>query len=616
MMKYKEKLNIFLNSSKNILRTIILLWNSSRLSFIMTFIITVLNGIIVTINMVISKYLIDSVVNALKEKNPISSINSVLFWLEIEFAVAIFSYVLTRINTYFSTMQSKYLKKDISRLLINKAKELDLAYFENDEFYNKIEKADEQSSYITLQVVNDLTQIIKNISTLVGSILIVFELSPIIVILCIFTSIPVFIINMKIYKAKYDVYSGRIEQTRLARYLQRYMMDYTNIKEIKLNRIGDYLLKHILKIYDKNLELDKKVAKKQFMSLSLVDIFSTAISYAYKIFVIYITLIKSLSIGTMNMYISALTNVDEAIKNTLENCASLYSNNLYIENLFDVLDLKRIMIEKKDPIEFKNKISNSIEFKNVSFKYPNSKKYALKNISFKIKANETCAIVGLNGCGKTTIIKLLVRLYDPTEGEIYIDGINIKEFSFESLYKSIGVVFQDFLKYPFTVKENIGFGNVEYMNDIELIKDSSKKANAYTFIEGLKNNFDTKLQKMWSDGVDLSLGQWQKLALSRAFMSNACLLVLDEPTASIDAKSEYDLFKDFKKLMGKGTSILISHRFSTVKMADSIIVLRDGEIIEKGTHKSLMLNRSMYYELYMMQAEAYIDDKNCSNEAG
>ncbi|URZ17654.1 ABC transporter ATP-binding protein [Clostridium felsineum] len=614
-----KKLGGFFSSSKNIIKTIKLLWESSKLSFIATLIITVLNGIIVPINMVISKYLIDSVVNALKNKNPIDSLSKVLFWLIVEFGVITFSYIISRINTYFSTIQSKCLNNSISELLIKKANELDLSYFENDEFYNKIEKANSQAVGTTIQIVNALTQIVKNFTTLVGAIVIVFQLSPIILLLCIMTSIPMFIINVKIYKQKYNIYSKRIEKTRLARYLQMVMMDYVPVKEIKLNRIGNWLEKIILSIYKENLNQDKKIEKKQLLIMSIVDIFNTIISYGYKVYVIFITLTQRLSIGSMNMYISALTNLEDSVKNTLENFASLYSNNLYIENLFYVLDLKPLILKNNSgKKEFKNDIRDSIEFRNVSFKYPNSKNYALKNVSFKIEANENCAIVGLNGCGKTTLIKLLTRLYDPTEGEIYIDDINIKEFNIESLYKGIGIVFQDFMKYPFDVKKNIGFGNIDNLDNFELIKTAAKKANAYTFIQGLSNKFDTKLQKMWSNGVDLSLGQWQKLAISRAFMSNACLLILDEPTASIDAKSEYELFKDFKKLMGKGTSILISHRFSTVKMSDKIIVLKDGEIIEQGNHDSLIKNDGLYAELYNMQADAYLvdEDKNIDGSKG
>ncbi|URZ01766.1 ABC transporter ATP-binding protein [Clostridium felsineum] len=616
-MKYDKAIkmiNNFLSSSKNIIKTVNLLWKSSKLSFIVTFSVTILNGIITPINIVISKYVIDSVVNALKNRNPMDSVNKVIFWLLVEFMIVTFSYILGRLNTYFSVIQSKSLSNNIAELLIKKANELDLSYFENDEFYNKIEKANDQAAGTTIQVVNDLMQIVQNFTTLVGAIVIVLQLNPIILCLCFMTSIPMFLINVMLYKKKYDIYNKRIEKTRLAHYLQNIMMDYASVKEIKLNRIGNYFKEFIVLTYKNNLKQDKGIEKKRLLIMSIVDSFNTILSYGYKVYVIFITLTQRLSIGSMNMYIAALTNLENSIKNTLENFSSLYSNNLYIENLFYVLDLKPLIAKDNGgKINFINKIYNSIEFKNVSFKYPNSKKYALKNVNLKIEANKNCAIVGLNGCGKTTLIKLLTRLYDPIEGDIYIDGVNIKEFNIESLYKGIGIVFQDFMKYPFDVKKNIGFGNIDKLDKFDLIEQAAKKANAYNFIQGLSNKFDTKLQKMWSNGVDLSLGQWQKLAISRAFMSDACLLILDEPTASIDAKSEYELFKDFKDLMGMGTSILISHRFSTVKMADKIIVLKDGQIIEEGNHDTLIKNKGLYAELYNMQADAYLLDGGKKN---
>lgn len=608
MLEIKSKINNIKRINGFILKTIKIIWNSSKLSFIATLLITFINGVILPINMIISKYLIDSVINTLSNKNMPKYRNEVFMWLFIEFSVTILSYLINRINTYFSDIQIKALNNHIAQLLIRKANELDLSYFENNDFYNKIEKANNQSAYSTMAIVNSLNEIVKNFSTLIGSIAIVIQLNPLMLMLCMLTSIPMFFINIKFSKMKYDIYSNRIEKTRFAEYLQKIMLNYNSIKEIKLNRLGLYFEKLILSTYRTNLDKDKAVGKKQLMSLSVTDILSTIISYIYKFYVIFVTLSKGLTIGSMNMYISALTNVDSSIKNTLSNVSELYSNNLYIENLFYILDLQPIINDSPNPVLFKSIINDCIEFKNISFKYPKSNKYVLKNISFKIKANQTCAVVGLNGCGKTTLIKLLTRLYDPTEGEILIDGVNIKDYSLDSLYKYVNVVFQDFMKYPFTVRENIGFGDIENVNNINSIEAAARKSNAYDFIQNLDKKFDTKLEKLWSNGVELSLGQWQKLAISRAFMSDSAILILDEPTASVDAQSEYEIFNNFKELVGNRTSILISHRFSTVKMADLIIVLEDGKLVENGTHHSLILKKGLYYKLYTMQAEAYLDD--------
>lgn len=588
------------------LKTVKLLWKSSRISLIITLIINIFNGIINPLNLIISKYLIDSVIDTLSNKE---NYRCVIFWIIIEFASVILSKIIQRINAYYSIIQVKILNKYIADLIIKKSNELDLSFFENSEFYNKIEKVNKQSAFSAMAIMNSLMQIIKSFTTLIGSIVIVIQLSPIMFILCFVTSIPMFLINIKISDYKYNVFNEIIEKTRFAEHLQNLILNYNNIKEIKLYRLGKWFYNLILSIYEENLNKEKSVEKKRLFNLSLVDCFGEIISYLYKFYIIITTITNGLTIGSMNMYINSITNVDSSIKTVLDNISELYSSNLYIEDLFYVLELKPVIIEKENPKEFNKNTKNCIEFRNVSFKYPGTDKFVLKNVSFKINENQNCALVGLNGCGKTTITKLLVRLYEPTEGEILIGGININEFSLESIYKYINVVFQDFMKYPFTVRENIGFGNIEKIDDINAIEESAKKANAYDFIQELTDKFNTKLGKLWSDGKELSLGQWQKLAISRAFMGDTSILVLDEPTASVDAETEYEIFKSFKDLVGNKTSLLISHRFSTVRDSDKIILLNDGKVEEIGTHEELMNNNGLYFKLFNMQAEGYGERK-------
>ncbi|MDT8715350.1 ABC transporter ATP-binding protein [Clostridium sp. 19966] len=607
MSKFHKVADNVKNVMNFLLRTVKIILKGSTISSIVTLIITIFNGIIISLNVVVSKYIIDNVVLAVNNK---SYVHAVYFWVAVEFGLAVFSSLINRVNAYFCRIQVKELNNYIAKLIIEKSNELDLSYFENSDFYNKMQKANDQASSATISIVYGITDMIKSFSILVGAVVIVIQLNPLLLGLCMLTAIPMFFVDVKISRMIYDVYSKRTEKTRFARNLQKIMLHYNSIKEVKLNRIGHFFQNIILSIYSENLRQDKNVGKKQFKELSLIDCLNTVISYIYKLYIIFLTLSRGLTIGSMTMYMSALTNVDTSVKETLGGITGVYENNLYIENLFYVLDLKPKISDNALSKIFNNTVMNCIEFRNVSFKYPNSNNYVLKNVSFKIKANESCAIVGLNGCGKTTLIKLLTRLYDPAEGEIYIDGVNIKEYSIESLYKGISVVFQDYMKYPFTVKDNIGFGNIENKDNMTLIESCARKSRAFDFIDKLDNKFDTKLEKIWENGVELSLGQWQKLAIARAFMSNASILILDEPTASVDAKSEYELFKNFKELVGNRTSILISHRFSTVKMADLILVLNQGKIVEEGTHDSLMQNNGLYAELFTMQAEAYNMDSD------
>lgn len=589
---------------RNILKTLKIIWQSSKLITSFLLFATILEGALLPINMIISKYLIDSVANILAANNE-GSMNKVFMWLFFQFIAAIFLYVLNQLRGYLYQYQSKLLNINISESLMEKNNELDVSYFEDDEFYDNIEKANDESISRSFEILDLIILLVKNVASLIGAAVIVFTLNPYILIISFIASIPIFLVNVKLSKKIYDVFDKRIQEARFARHLRRIMIHPNNIKEIKIYRLGNYFQDNILSIFREHLNQDKRVGKLRLKELTAVGILNSIISYSFKLYVVFMTIKNGLTIGSMTMYISALSNVDESIKSVLDNIVSLYANNLYIENLFSVLDLKPKIDNDLSLPPINKKILSSIEFRNVSFKYPNTDKYVLKDINLKIYSNETCAIVGLNGSGKTTMVKLLARLYDPTEGEIYIDGKNIKEYNLESLYKYISIVFQDFMKYPFTVKDNIGFGNIDKVKNMDLIKSAAEKSGASEFIKKLPSKYDTKLEKSWTGGTDLSLGQWQKLAISRAFMNDSSIIVLDEPTASLDAEAEYKLFQNFKELIGNSTCVLISHRFSTVKMADRIYVINDGSVVEAGDHKSLIREGGLYAQLFNMQAEAY-----------
>lgn len=603
--KITNHLSIIRGFAQSIQKVLRLIWKCSKLNTSFFLLVTVIEGLILPLNMISMKFFLDSVTNAISVNGENKSLNHVFFWLTVQFLITISGQLITQLNRYLYDCQSRLLNTYISKLLIEKTNELDISYFEDATFYDNIEKANNESISRSMAILETLMQLIKSLSTLVGAISIVFSLNPIIILLSIFTTIPMFLVNVKLSRTRYDIFTERMQEARFARYIQSMIMHYNNVKEIKLYRLGEFLRNIVLSINTKHMEQDKKMGKYQLKNLSLINILNNTVSLVFQIYVVLETIVNGLTIGSMTMYITALTNVDGAIRNVLNNMASLYTNNLYIENLFWVLNLKpKIRTNLKQEV-FCNRIFKSIEFKNVSFKYPNSEKYVLKNINLTIKSGQTCALVGLNGCGKTTIAKLLSRLYDPTEGSIYIDGRDIREYNLETLHKSISVVFQDFVKYPFTVKQNIGFGNIHKMDDFEQIQLAAKKSGAKEFIEKLSEKYNTKLEKMWTNGTDLSLGQWQKIAISRAFMSDACILILDEPTASLDAEAEYALFQNFKELIGNATCVLISHRFSTVKMADIIYVIKDGQVVESGDHSKLMSQGELYSKLFNMQAEAY-----------
>ena len=305
------------------------------------------------------------------------------------------------------------------------------------------------------------------------------------------------------------------------------------------------------------------------------------------------------------MFLSIFRQSQQSITSLLGNFNNLYESNLYLDNLLDYLKITPVLVNPKDGLMAPSPIEQGIRFQNVSFKYPGSDVFVLKNINLFIPPGESIALVGLNGAGKTTLVKLLTRLYDPTEGEILLDGHDLREYDLASLHQRFGVIFQDFVRYQFSVRENIGFGQVDELENLEKIKDAAERGGADQVIEGMPNGYETILGRRWEKGLELSGGQWQKIALARAFMRNAEALILDEPTSALDAEAEYEIFKRFRELMSGRIAVLISHRFSTVRMADRIVVLSDGLIVELGSHAELMARGGPYSRLFELQAEGY-----------
>jgi ATP-binding cassette subfamily B protein len=312
-----------------------------------------------------------------------------------------------------------------------------------------------------------------------------------------------------------------------------------------------------------------------------------------------------ITLGAMTMYLSIFRSSQNVFQTLFFGLSDLYENALFMSNLFAFLDLKPQMPVTANPIALPRPIVHGLEFRHVSFKYPDRGAYALRDVSLTIRPGEKIALVGANGAGKTTFVKLLTRLYDPSEGQVLIDGIDLREVDPKELQKRIGVIFQDFVRYHLPVRENIGFGQIDELENEARIIDSATRAGADATIRGLPQGYDTMLGKWFERGNDLSGGEWQKVALARAFMREAEVLVLDEPTAALDAMNEYAIFQRFRELTDNKIALLISHRFSTVRMADRIVVLEDGHIIETGTHAELLALGGEYAKLFTIQAEGY-----------
>ncbi len=580
-------------------RVINLLWKSSKATFIKTIGTSIAAGITIPITLLVWKYLLDNVGTALVS----GTVRSVLGWLIIYFILNYFQSVLTRVKDYYQNIMASYLNRYTSDVILTKIKNTDMKYFDDSGLYDKIRRVNEESTGRSLSLLGTITELIQSFSSLIGTIMVLTRLNVGVTLLCFLICVPTLLVSMKMAVTQYNVYIRRFEGLRFIAYLKEIVTAYENVKEMKIYHVHDFFKKHILDQYNKYIAEDKRIRGGFCRKLSLTDFGEEIAILGFKAYVTVKIIVTKKTIGDFSLYISSIDNFRASTTTILNTIASIFEDGLYIRNLFEFLDMKT-QEEGKNSKSFDREF-HTIEFKNVWFKYPQSEQYILKNISFKLEARKCYSIVGLNGSGKTTIVKLLLKLYNPDKGEIFIDGVNLKDINTKDYQEHLGAVFQDFVKYPLTVRENIGCGNVEELFNTDLIHSAAEKSGAAAFIPSLPEKYETQLHREWTGGVQLSLGQWQKIAISRIFMKDFPIVVLDEPTASLDPKSEYEIYQQFRKLMEGRTCLLIAHRFSTVKLADKIFVLKDGTMIESGSHTELMTLNGEYAQLYNMQAETY-----------
>jgi len=392
---------------------------------------------------------------------------------------------------------------------------------------------------------------------------------------------------------------------RQAGYLSWILTDSSHAKEIRLFDLGPLFIGRFRDLRRKLRKGRLALTRRRSITDFAAHMIATTAIYGSYVYVAYEAIWGKITLGDLVMYYQAFQRVQGFLKGMLGSLAGLYESNLFLSNLYEFLDLKRTVIEPVHASPFPQPMQRGIVLNHVSFQYPAGARKVLEDISLTIRPGEVVALVGENGSGKTTLIKLLCRLYDPTGGTIAIDGVDLRQFETKALRHEIAIIFQDYAHYHLTARENIWFGNTELAPDHEHVIDAARRSGADDVISGLPHGYDTILGKRFEDGEELSIGEWQKVALARAFMRDAQIIVLDEPTSSMDAKAEYEVFQSFRQLVSGRTAILISHRFSTVRMADRIYVLKQGSVIEGGTHEELVRMRGTYARLFEMQARHY-----------
>lgn len=492
----------------------------------------------------------------------------------------------------------------VNVLILEKALTLDLRQFEDSEFYDKLTNARREASVRPLSLVNRTFGLVQNALSLFTYGILLVNFSGWAVVVLILAAMPVFIAETKFAGEGFRLFSWRAAETRQQHYLENLLAREDFVTEVKLYQLGDMLLGRYRSLFDQLYGEDRDLTLRRGFWGYLLGLVSTGAFYLAYAWIVLETVLGKISLGDMTMYLTVFRQGQSTFSNALTSIGGMYEDNLYLSNLYDFLEEEVPKSWGKATIGLNSQ--DGIRFENVSFTYPGSSKPALTNISLHLKPREKLAIVGENGSGKTTLIKLLTRLYTPDSGRIFLDGLDLQEWDVDVLRRRIGVIFQNFVRYQFTVGENIGVGDVEHLENKTRWKTAAEKGMAQSFIDQLPQSFHTQLGRWFKEGQELSGGQWQKIALSRAFMrSQADILVLDEPTSAIDAQAEFEIFNHFRAITQNQMVLLISHRFSTVRMADKIVVIENGEVIEQGTHEELLQLGGRYAKLFLLQAAGY-----------
>ena len=586
-------------------RAVNLVWTTSHTLTIILAILTLVAGLLPAAVAYIGKLIVDAVV-ATRNSTLQENLNTSLPLMYVGFeAVAVA--LLAGSQRGLSIAQSLLrvlLGQRVNVLIIEKALTLDLSQFEDSEFYDKMTNARREASSRPLSLVNRTFGLVQNALSLLtyGALLINFSAWAVVVL--ILAAVPAFVAETRFAGQAFRLFRWRAPETRQQRYLETLVAREDFAKEVKLYQLGEMLLGRYRSLFDQLYGEDRDLTIKRGFWSYLLGLLSTATFYIAYAWIVIETVVGRISLGDMTMYLTVFRQGQTTFSSALTSIGGMYEDNLYLSNLYEFL-------EEEVPIRYGRAIKGTnpqdgIRFENVSFTYPGSTTPALKSISLHLKPGEKLAIVGENGSGKTTLIKLLTRLYTPESGRILLDGLNLEEWDLDELRRRIGVIFQNFVRYQFTVGENIGVGDVEKLEDEKAWEIAAEKGMAQPFIERLPDGFTTQLGRWFKNGQELSGGQWQKIALSRAFMRNSAdILVLDEPTSAIDSQAEYEIFDRFRNLTKDKMVVLISHRFSTVRMADKIVVIEQGEVLETGTHEELLQANGRYATLFSLQAQGY-----------
>jgi len=591
-----------LSALRNVPPVLKIVWESGPLVVSLGIVFRLITSLVPIAALWITKLIIDGIVRAVSNHQPVPTS---LWWLvAAEFSVAIFGSVLTRTIDYLDALLADKYTRHVSIQVMRHASDLDLIAYEDPVYYDRLERARVQATD-RLGMIQSIGRLVQQVITAASLSISILLFSPWLLLLLIAGILPAFFGESHF---AFLGYAKNFRQTPMRREL-----DYLRVlggsreaaKELKLFRLKDFLIARFTKlsdeIYDENVDL----ARRRLIAGSFLSMIGTGGYYSAYVYVIWRTVNGALSIGTLTFLTGAIVQASSNIQLIFSTLSSIADQALFLTDLLAFFEMKPTIRSKPTALPAPRPIKQGFEFRNVSFRYPGNSRLVLNDLNFHLHPGERVALIGENGEGKTTLVKLMTRLYDPVAGQVLLDGVDLRDYDLDDLYREIGVIFQDFMRYEMTARQNIAVGQIDKHDDIASLKMAARKSMADEVIERLPKDYEQMLGRRFETGVDLSGGEWQKVALARAYLRDAQVLILDEPTAALDARSEFEVFQRFAELTTGKSALFISHRFSTVRMADRIVVLENGKVAEDGNHEELSRLGGRYAEMFEMQAASY-----------
>jgi ATP-binding cassette subfamily B protein len=596
---FKERLSAL----KNLPELFKLVWQSSPQKTTMSFILRILRSAMPVALLYVGKLIIDEVVHLNRSGN---GNGYQLLWelVALEFGLAVLVDGLNRMINLLDSLLGDLFSNYTSIQIMRHATTLDLDQFEDSVFYDKLERARQQTigrSILLSQVMGQVQDFISMGFLLTG----LFAFNPWLILLLLIAIIPSFLGESYFNSKNYALTRSQTPERRELDYVRYLGASDATAKEIKIFGLSDFIINRFKVLSHQFYTDNSKLAVRRSAWGTFFSILGTIGYYAAYIVIIYQTVSGKTSVGSLAFLAGSFRQLSSLMENMLSRFTSVSQGAIYLNDFLEFFEIQPKIRVVKDALAFPNPIRQGFTFENVGFQYHNSERWANRNLNFTLHPAEKLALVGENGAGKTTLVKLLARLYDPTEGRILLDGVDLKLYNLEDLRLNMGIIFQDYLKYQMTFSQNIAVGNIREIDNAELIEKAAKESLADALAKKMPNGYEQWLGKKFNDGVELSGGEWQKVALARAYMKDAQLLILDEPTSALDARAEYEVFQRFAALTKGKSAVLISHRFSTARLADRILVLDNGTLLEMGTHQELLDSDGRYAELFKLQAKGY-----------